>query len=79
LICVDLSASCGHCKEMDIKMDTPACPQCKAEFKYIAFRNIRENMPKIHKLSESSPHLTVVDFDDFKRLSGALKAEKFLK
>ena len=64
---------------MGLKLDMSQCPECKTEFKYIAFRNIKENMPKIQKMQESSRDITVVDYDDFKRLSGSIKAEKFLK
>ena len=79
MVCGDLAANCGKCKAMGIKFDMPKCPECQVEFKYITFRNIKENMPKLQKIHESSSHLTIIDYDDFKRLSGALKAEQFLK
>lgn len=77
MICGDLSASCSKCKEMGFKMDLPQCPGCGTDFKYVAFRNIKENMPKILKLSETHPRLIVVDFDDFKRIDSASKAKEF--
>jgi len=79
LICGDLSAHCGNCNDMNLKIDMQGCPECRTEFKYIAFRNIRENMVKLLKLSESRPQVTFIDFDDFKKITGELKAQEFFK
>ena len=79
IICGDLTATCGHCKAINLKNDMPRCPECNTDFKYIAFRNVKQNMPKIQKIIESSPEIVVVDYEDFARLSAAIKAEKFLK
>lgn len=79
LICGELSAHCAQCNTLGLKFDTSRCPQCQAEFKYITFRNIKENMPKIQKLNETNPRLTFVDYDDFKRITGRLKAQEFFK
>jgi hypothetical protein len=74
-----LSGSCASCKAMDIKIDAPKCPQCSSEFKFIAFLNVRDHMPKMLRLSSERPDLTFVDYDDFKKVEGALKAEEFLR
>ena len=74
-----LSGSCASCKAMDIKLDAKVCPQCKSEFSYIAFMNIKDHMPKMLRLNEERPDLVFVDYEDFKRIEGALKAENFLK
>ena len=79
LICGDLSASCGKCNHVGLKIEAIQCPECKADFKYMTFRNVRENMPKILKQSEMRPSLTFVDFDDFKRMTGEAKAQEFFK
>ncbi|MFA5088507.1 MAG: hypothetical protein WC552_05675 [Candidatus Omnitrophota bacterium] len=79
LIYGDLAASCSKCNALDLKMDALKCPKCQTEFKYIAFRNIRNHLPKIPALDESRPHLIMVDFEDYKRLLGVSKAEEFLK
>ena|SRR3989338_2634232 len=79
LICGDLSASCGKCNAMSLKFDFVKCPECQTDFKYLAFRNIRENLPKLQKLSDLHKDITFVDFDDFKRISGAVRAEEFFK
>ena len=79
LIYGDLAASCSKCKALDLKLDEAKCPHCQAEFKYISFRNVKSHLPKILKLMEQKPHLTLVDFEDYTRILGALKAEEFLK
>jgi hypothetical protein len=73
-----LFGSCANCKRMDLKIDTPQCPECKTEFKYIAFQNIRDHMPKMLKMSHEQPQIIFVDYDDFKRLEGEEKAKGIL-
>lgn len=75
----DLSAACAHCNEMNFKLEATHCPECKTEFKYISFRNIKTHIPKIQKLLVERPKLVIIDYDDYKRNLGALKAEEFLK
>ncbi len=74
-----LSGSCAACKAMDIKLDVRQCPQCSAAFKFIAFQNVKDHMPKMLRLSSERPDLTFVDHDDFKKVEGAIKAEEFLR
>ena len=79
LIYGDLSAQCANCQAMDLKLDMAACPKCETEFKYIAFRNVRNHLPKLQKIAEERPEVALVDYDDYKRLIGAMKAHDFLK
>ena len=79
LIYGDLAANCANCQAIDIKLDALKCPQCGADFKYIAFRNIKNHLPKLQKLSDERPNLIFVDYDDFARNLGVLKAQEFLK
>ncbi len=79
LICGELSASCSKCSHMGLKVEIPQCPECLTEFRYVAFRNIRENMAKMLKLIESRKELVIVDFDDFKKMTGEAKAQEFFK
>lgn len=78
LICGDLTASCANCRSVGLKLDTVKCPECQTDFKYIAFINVKENMPKLLKLNDSRPDLTLIDYEDFKRLTAALKARELL-
>ncbi len=79
LIYGDLSAQCANCQEMDIKLDDASCPKCDTEYKYIAFRNVKNHLPKLQKISANRPEILFVDHDDYKREIGALKAKEFLK
>ena len=79
LIYGDISGACGNCQKIDLKLGTYQCPECQTVYKYISFRNIRDHLPKLQQLHEQRPDLLCVDYEDFKRLSGALKAEEFLK
>lgn len=73
-----LSGVCANCKSMDLKIDALRCPECNTEFKYIAFQNVREHMPKLLKISYQRPQIIFVDYDDFKRIEGEEKAKGIL-
>ena len=73
-----LSGSCAHCKELDVKLDAQTCPQCKTLFKYIAFQNVKDHLPKMLRISHERPDIIFVDYDDFKRLEGEEKAKGIL-
>ncbi len=79
LIYGDLSAQCANCQSMDLKLEMTACPKCETEFKYISFRNVRNHLPKLQKIDAERPEIQFVDFDDYKRHIGELKARDFLK
>lgn len=74
-----ISGNCAKCDKMDIKVDMPKCPGCDTPFHYIAFRQPKQHMPKLYKLLENNPNLTIVDYDDYKKYIGASKAEDFFK
>ena len=74
-----LSGSCAHCKAIDIKLERLRCPSCGVEFAYIAFQNIRDHLPKMARLAVERPNMVFIDFEDFKRIEGMIKAENFLK
>lgn len=79
MICGDLSYSCSKCNDMTLKLDMAKCPECGTDFRYISFRNVKDNIPKMLKISESSTQLTFVDYDDYKKMTGAAKAQDFFK
>ena len=79
LIYGDVSGQCAACQKLNIKIDLSHCPECKAEFKNISFRNISTHMPKINKLAAERPGVVILDHDDYKKQTGVLKAEEFLK
>lgn len=79
LIYGDISGTCGNCQRIDLKLELTHCPECKNEFKYIAFRNIRSHWPKVHKLVAERPNLIIMDYEDYSSNLGANKAREFLK
>ena len=79
LIWGDLSAQCLKCNSLGLKLDLTCCPHCQTEFKYVSFRNVRDHLPKLQRISQERPGVIFVDYDDYRKLSGALKAEEFLK
>ncbi|HLF18035.1 MAG TPA: hypothetical protein VI749_03960 [Candidatus Omnitrophota bacterium] len=79
LIYGDVSGQCANCDHIDIKLNEPLCPNCKTEFKYVSFRNIRSHWPKLAKLAAEKPSVTVIDFDDYKMNLGKMKAEDLFK
>ncbi len=79
LIVGDLSGQCSKCNHLGVKLDSRDCPECHTVFKFITFRNIKDHLPKVQKLKHERPDVVLVDHDDFKRQTGALKAEEFLK
>ena len=79
LIFGDLTASCSKCNALDLKFEAPKCPGCQTDFKYISFRNVKSHMAKLPRIKESQPNLIIIDFEDYSRMLGALKAEEFWK
>ncbi|OGX33866.1 MAG: hypothetical protein A3C36_00160 [Omnitrophica WOR_2 bacterium RIFCSPHIGHO2_02_FULL_52_10] len=79
LIYGDLSAQCAACQAVDLKLEETACPKCHAEIKYIAFRNVRSHLPKLQKINAQRPGLHIIDYEDYARELGAMKAKEFLK
>ncbi len=76
LVCGDLSANCSKCSAVGIKTTADKCPECATTFKYVTFRNIKGNMPKIQKLINEKSDLVFIDYDDFKKATGSLKIEE---
>jgi hypothetical protein len=73
-----LSGSCSNCKDLDIKLDALACPSCKNVFKYIAFMNPKDHLPKMLRISSERPDIIFLDYDDFKKIEGELRAKDIL-
>ncbi len=73
-----LAGICGKCKEMNIKLNDHACPKCGTEFKYVAFQNVREHLPKMIQLHAQRPGMKFVDHQDFKRIEAETKARSIL-
>ena len=73
-----LTGMCANCKDMDVKLDHLKCPACGNEFKYIAFQNVKDHMPKMLRIACDRPNIIFIDYDDFKKLEGEEKAKGIL-
>lgn len=73
-----LSGTCANCMKMDLKIDALKCPECNTDFKFIAFQNVRDHLPKMLRLAQERPDVTFVDYDDFKKVEGEEKARGIL-
>ena len=73
-----LSGSCSNCKDIDIKLDALECPSCKNVFKYISFINLQDHLPKMLRIAQERPEIIFVDYGDFKKVEGELRARDIL-
>jgi hypothetical protein len=73
-----LTGMCANCRDMDAKLDMLKCAQCGTEFKYIAFQNVKDHMPKMLRIAQERPNIIFVDYDDYKRIEGEEKAKNIL-
>lgn len=73
----DLAGACAHCNALDIPITESICPECRTEFRYIAFRSVKNHVSKMMKLIHENPGIMMIDFDDYKRNLAEAKAEEF--
>ena len=75
LIAGALTADCSNCRELGINYaNANSCPKCGTDFKYIASRT-----KEIKKIKQKRPDLIFIDFDDYKRVTGFMKAKDLFK
>jgi hypothetical protein len=68
-----LTADCSNCRELGIDYSTAkSCPKCGVDFKYIASRS-----KEIKKIKNRRPDLIFIDFEDYKKTIGEIKAKNF--
>jgi len=71
LIVGEAMGDCSKCKSLGIDYSSAkTCPECSTEFKYIASRS-RE----VKKIIQKRPDLIFIDFEDYKRVIGKIKAK----
>ncbi len=75
----DLQGTCAGCQALDLKLDATQCPKCQNTFKYISFRNIKVHHKKLKSLLAQRPDLLIIDYEDYNKQLGELKAREFLK
>ncbi len=70
LIVGESTGDCAKCRELGINYsEATTCPKCGTPFKYITSRT-RE----VTRIKNKRPHLVFIDFDDYKKATGKLKA-----
>ncbi len=70
LIVGDITGNSSKCRELGIDYSSAkSCPKCGTAFKYIASR-FRE----IKKIIKKRPDLVFVDFEDYRKVEGKIKA-----
>ncbi|MBU4313082.1 MAG: hypothetical protein KJ706_10270 [Candidatus Omnitrophica bacterium] len=70
----DLTGDCSSCRHLGIDYSqAKTCPGCGAEFKYIATRT-RDT----RRIKTKRPDLIFIDFEDYKKASGKLRARDLL-
>ncbi|MDD4294641.1 MAG: hypothetical protein PHP69_03915 [Candidatus Omnitrophica bacterium] len=77
IVAGDLSSECYSCHNIGIELNAHKCPHCGIEFRYIGLRR-KVTSAFLKKLRDESPHLTIIDFDDFKKGIGHSAARKLL-
>lgn len=82
IIAGQISGSCGNCNEIGLDYTkVKFCPKCNTEFKFISLRQERNaiDFPTIKKIQQTRDDLIFIDYNDFKRLEGKLKAKEFFE
>ena len=84
LIVGDLTADCAACRELGIEYATAkVCPKCGAQFRFITSRNAgkldRDRLGTIKRIKERRPDLTLIDYEDYKGVTGKQNARDFFK
>jgi len=70
LVVGDIAGDCSKCRELGIKYSSAkSCPKCGTDFKYVASRS-RE----VRKILIKRPDLIFIDFEDYKKAQGKMKA-----
>lgn len=82
LIVGELTGDCFSCRQVGIDYTREKyCPQCKTDFKYIAYRKPSAMITgaQIARLCQRRPDLTYVEYGDIKEISDKRKAKDIFK
>jgi len=84
LLVGELTSNCGKCKEMGLDVETAThCPNCSTEFRYATSRfassGSHERFTVVRRIQRKRANLTVIDYEDYKKLLGKSQAEDFLR
>ena len=84
LIVGDLHGDCAHCRALGLDYSTVTkCPQCQTDFKYAASRSAGgsgdHRFHEVKRILMKRKDLILIDYDDYKRISGRNRAKKFFE
>ena len=83
LIIGDVTGECGACRCLGIKYaEIKDCPECKTPFKFMTTRSAVGGAKQVgglvKRLKDRRPDLQMIDYDDFKAVTGRLSARDLL-
>lgn len=65
------TGDCSNCRELGINYSiAKTCPKCGTEFRYIASR-----IKEIKKIKDKRADLIFIEFEDYKKITGFIKAK----
>ena len=84
LIVGDITADCQNCRELGIEYaSAKSCPKCGTQFHFIASRNTgpmdRDRGATVKRIKDRRPDLTMIDYEDYKQITGKQSARDFFK
>ena len=72
LIVGQIKGECSNCRALGLNYaESKICPQCGAQFKYVASRT-----KEIKRIKIKRQDLIFIDFEDYKKAAGKLKARE---
>lgn len=74
----DFRGSCSNCSKLGIEMSIRVCPECKTEFKYATFSSSSDKASQMAKIVKTTD-LIFIDYEDYKRIMGKIKAKDLFK
>ena len=82
LIVGDVTADCANCRELGIDYaKVSACPKCGTQFHFIASRNTgrldANRGGTVKRIKDRRPDLTLIDYEDYKEITGKQQARDF--
>lgn len=74
----DLHGTCSNCSKLGLDFSTRTCPECKTEFRYATFNSSFDKGSQMVKIAKAQD-LYFIDYDDYKRAIGKIKARDLFK
>lgn len=81
LIVGELTADCAACRELGIAYQTAkTCPKCGTEFRFITARHAGKlDRSAVGRVKQRRPDLVLIDYEDYKNVTGKQSAREFFK